>query len=100
MEKKREEQVLEMLTKIDNKDFGIYFFTLDTKGNPVASVATIYENVKALNELGYKAHILHEKDDYHGVAEWLGEEYMELPHISIEKQQLNLTAKSMLNQTK
>ena len=91
MKEQERKQVLDMIDKIDNKDFGFYFFTLDTKGNPVASVATIYDNVKALTELGYKAYILHEKDDYMGVAQWLGEEYMELPHVSIEKQELNLT---------
>ena len=72
------------------KDFGFYFFTLDTKGNPVASIATIYEHVKVLNELGYKAYILHEKNEYFGVGDWLGEEYTKLPHISIENQSLSL----------
>ena len=91
MEEQDRKKVLDMIVKIDNKDFGFYFFTLDTKGNPVASVATIYDNVKALTELGYNAYILHEKDDYHGVGEWLGKEFSELPHISIEKQELNLT---------
>jgi len=36
----------ESIKKITDKDFGIYFFTLDTKGNPTAGVATIYEHVK------------------------------------------------------
>ena len=39
----------------------MYFFTLDTKGNPTAGIANIYEHVKMLNELGYNACILHEK---------------------------------------
>jgi hypothetical protein len=91
MEEQQRKQVLEMLDKIDNNDFGFYFFTLDTKGNPVASVALIYDTVKALTELGYKAVILHEKNDYHGVGEWLGEEFTKLPHESIEAQTLNLT---------
>lgn len=91
MKEQETKQVLDMIDKIDNKEFGFYFFTLDTKGNPVASVATIYDNVKALTELGYNAYILHEKNDYTGVATWLGEEYMKLPHVSIEKQELNLT---------
>jgi hypothetical protein len=71
---------------------------LDTKGNPTAGIANIYEHVKLLNELGYNASILHEKNDYkvraneegQGIAEWLGEEYAELPHVSIEGQQLNV----------
>ena len=44
-----------MYRKITKKDFGIYFFTLDTKGNPTAGVATIYEHVKILRELGFNA---------------------------------------------
>jgi hypothetical protein len=87
---KKQVQVKEFISKIDNKDFGLYFFTLDTKGNPTAGIANIYEHVKVLNDLGYKAHILHEKDDYHGVEEWLGEEYAKLPHVSIEQQNLKL----------
>jgi len=94
-----EEKANELLSKLDNNDFTFYFFTLDTKGNPVAGVANIYEHVKVLNELGYKACIMHEKDDYKlhgtedgmGIDDWLGEEYAALPHISIEGQQLNIS---------
>lgn len=99
------EQVAGLLNKLDNKDFSLYFFVLDTLGNPVAGVANIYEHVKVLNELGYNAVIMHEKNDYKlrldptnpedngrmGIADWLGEEYAALPHISIEAQQLNVT---------
>ena len=88
------------IEKITKKDFGIYFFTLDTKGNPTAGVATIYEHVKILRELGFNATILHDKKDYKlredengiGIAEWLGEEYANLPHISIESQELKVGA--------
>lgn len=83
---------------MDNRNFSIYFFTLDTKGNPTAGIANIYEHVKQLNALGFKAAILHEKNDYklkadengNGIAEWLGEEYAALPHASIEGGQLNI----------
>ena len=86
------------LSKIKSKDFGIYFYTIDTKGNPVASVANIYEHVKVLNELGYRAYVLHQQNDYKlyedengmGIANWLGEEYANLPHASIEAQQLQV----------
>ena len=84
--------------KIKNKDFGIYFFTIDTKGNPTAGVSNIYEHAKTLRDLGFNAHILHDKNDYRlkgneegmGVTDWLGEEYGEIPHISIESQQLKV----------
>jgi len=94
-QKKQIESTLQNLT---DKTFNLYFFTLDTKGNPTAGIANIYEHVKVLNELGYNATILHEKNDYklrgneegQGIAEWLGEEYAQLPHVSIEGQQLNV----------
>jgi hypothetical protein len=96
---KQIEQIKEMIEKLSNKDFTLYFFTLDTKGNPTAGIANIYEHVKLLNELGYNAKILHEKNDYKlfgddagmGVADWLGPEYAALPHASIEKQNLNIS---------
>lgn len=93
------QQVQDVIEKLENKDFSIYFFTLDTKGNPTAGIANIYEHVKILNELGYDAKILHEKNDYKlkgdessmGIADWLGEEYAALPHASIENQNLNIS---------
>jgi hypothetical protein len=96
--KTQEEQIKSIVDKLDNKDFNIYFFTLDTMGNPVAGVANIYEHVKVLNELGYNAVIMHEKNDYKlhgdetymGISDWLGEDYAKLPHISIESQELNI----------
>ena len=95
----QKKQVEAVLEKLNNKDFSLYFFTLDTKGNPTAGIANIYEHVKLLNELGLNAKILHEKNDYklraneegQGIAEWLGEEYASLPHVSIEGQELNVS---------
>ena len=92
-------QIKDIIKNIEDKNFSLYFFTLDTKGNPTAGIANIYEHVKLLNELGYKAAILHEKNDYkligdenaQGISNWLGDEYAKLPHVSIENQQLNIT---------
>lgn len=106
MEQKQitEQQLTEIITKLNTKDFNIYFFTLDTKGNPVAGVANIYEHAKILTDLGYNAVILHEKNDYKlhgdaesmGISDWLGDEYTKLPHISIESQTLSITAQDFL----
>ena len=93
------QQLQEFISKLENKDFKLYFFTLDTKGNPTAGIANIYEHVLILNQLGYNAVILHEKNDYKlmgneegmGIADWLGEKYAALPHASIENQNLNIT---------
>lgn len=84
------------IEKIVNNETDIYFFTLDTQGNPTAGVANIYEMVRILTDKGYKAHIMHEKDDYHGVQDWLGEEYMELSHVSAEGGQLNIGPEDVL----
>jgi len=100
----QKEQIDAVLSSLTNKDFGLYFFTLDTKGNPTAGIANIYEHVKILNELGYNACILHEKNNYKlmgdsegmGLADWLGDEYAELPHVSIESQQLNVAPQDFI----
>jgi len=99
MEQKQTEQLKSFIEKLENKDFKMYFFTLDTKGNPTAGIANIYEHVKILNSLGYNASILHEKKDYKlhgdestlGLSDWLGQEYAALPHVSIEGQDLNIS---------
>lgn len=106
MEQKQitEEQLTDIITKLNSKDFSIYFFTLDTKGNPVAGVANIYEHARILTDLGYNAVILHEKNDYKlvgdaegmGLADWLGEGYAKLPHMSIESQTLSITAQDFI----
>ena len=103
-EKTQKEFVNNILTKLDNKDFGIYFFTLDTRGNAAAGIANIYEHVKLLRELGYNAKILHEKNDYKlsgdaegmGLSDWLGKEYAELPHVSIETEGIKINAEDFL----
>ena len=87
---KEEQDLKAAITKLGNKDFGLYFFTVDSHGNALAAIANIYEQVKILNGLGYKATILHEKEDYTGVADWLGQEYADLPHVAITSQQLKV----------
>jgi hypothetical protein len=44
-----------------------------------------------LKNNGYNPIILHEQKDYIGVSEWLGAEFMELPHTSVEGQQLEIS---------
>jgi hypothetical protein len=93
------QQLKDFIQQLDDKAFKIYFFTLDSKGTPAGSLAYIYENVKVLNDLGYNAIILHEKNDYKlqgdensmGIADWLGAEYAALPHASIENKNLQVS---------
>jgi len=89
-EKNPKEQLEKALNSLNAKENKFYFLVQDTKGVQRASVATTYEFVKILTEDGYNAFILHEKNDYHSVGEWLGEEYPSLPHASIESQELSV----------
>jgi hypothetical protein len=106
-----ENKTLEIIEKgrktINNlldKDFNIYVFTLNTLGNPVASVHYNYETVRILNKLGYRAFILHEKADYKlkkdekgiGLLDWMGYEYEDTPHACIEGGNLKVTTEDFI----
>lgn len=83
------------IKSLEDKGFGIYFYTPDTKGNSLAGVANIYEHVRVLNDLGYKATILHDKDSYSPVK-WMGEGYSDLPHMSIESGGLKIKGEDFI----
>jgi hypothetical protein len=71
------EQIQKLEKSINNmkeKLSRIYFIVQDTKGNAKASVRYIYQMAMTLKNNGYNSIILHEKPDYYGVSEWLGEE--------------------------
>lgn len=90
MELSKEEKVLESLDKLKNKENKFYFFVLDSKGYAKASVRYIYDFAMAMNNHGYKPVILHEKDDYVGVGDWMGESFTQLEHLSLESQKLEV----------
>lgn len=96
------------ISKLQNKDFTFYFFTVDSKNVPSGSVVYSYELALSLKKLGYKVTMLYqleneinprhkmkliEKGTYDpmadnvfcGVGEWMGQEYAELPHLNIAK---------------
>lgn len=91
---KKLEQSIEILK---NKSSRIYFMVQDTKGNAKASIAYIYEMAMVLKNNGYRPIMLHEKPEYFGVGNWLGEEYMtELPHRSIEGSSLEIAPEDFI----
>lgn len=96
MTNEKNQQILETIKKVENKDFNIYFFVLDSKGNPIGELIYIYEHAKVLRENGFNAVILTEKNDYTGVGDWLGEEYMQIPHVSVESQTLKVGPQDFL----
>lgn len=86
------EKIQEIIDGIKNKDFTLYFFTMDTKGVAKYSIKHTYDIVKALTELGYNAKILHEKNDYvvNSPLGWLGDGYNDVKHTSIEQDSLTI----------
>jgi len=97
MENNLKEKVQQSIENLKNKTSRIYLMVQDTKGNAKASVRYIYQLAMSLKTSGYNAIILHEKNDYTGVADWMGAEYMEnIPHKSIEKQNLEIAPEDFI----
>jgi len=96
MENTIEEKVKKSIQVLRDKQARIYFLVQDTKGNAKASVRYIYQMAKTLKDNGFNPTILHEKADYSGVVAWLDEEYMSLPHRSIEGQNLEISPEDFL----
>lgn len=67
-----------------DKTFNVYFFVLDTKGNPNSALEYIYKTAYFLHEEGYKVTMLHQDKEFVGVGEWLGTRYSDLPHANVE----------------
>jgi hypothetical protein len=84
------------IQNLKEKTARIYFFVQDTKGNARASIANIYRMALTLKNNGYNPIILHEKNDYVGVSTWLGEEFMDLTHKSLENQNLEVSPEDFL----
>ena len=89
---------LELSVKnLEDKNFRIYFFVQDTRGNANASVRYIYQLALSLKQKGFNSSILHEKSDYVGVANWLGAEYMsELTHTAVEGTNLQISPEDVV----
>ena len=81
----------ENISRLKNKDFNLYFFVLDTKGNPTSSLEYIYQTALVLHKKGYNVSLLHQENDFVGVRDWLGDEYANLPHFNIEKDNVEIT---------
>jgi hypothetical protein len=78
------------IDKIKNNESKIVFFVQDSKGTAKASVMTMYQHAQTLRELGYEAVILTEREDYIKPGVWMGTEYDEIPHFSVEKNALTI----------
>lgn len=101
------ERLEEAIRNLKTKNFTLYFFVVDCKNVPNGSLQYVYQLAKALNDLDYNVKMIYqleteydkkELDDlkrkekpidesrvFTGVGELLGEEYMELEHYNISK---------------
>ena len=88
--KKMIDVVEENIKKIKDKNFNIFFYVLDTQGNPSGSLEYIYQTAFILKNNGYNVTMLHNQKDFIGVAEWLGEKYNVLEHKNIETENVEI----------
>lgn len=85
------------IEKIDKNENNIYFFVLDTKGNPSGTLEYIYKLALLLKENGFNVTMLYQEDDeFVGVKDWLGEEYANLPHEDITKEGTSVSPSDIL----
>ena len=84
------------ISNMEEKRARIYFLVQDTKGNAKASITYTYEMAMTLFKKNYNVIVIHESKEYTGVSEWLGEEYMTLPHQSIEGQNLSISPEDFI----
>jgi len=96
MENQLKEKIQQSIDNLRNKKARIYFLVQDTKGNAKASVRLIYQMAKTLLDNNFNPIMLHEKNDYAGVVAWLDKEYMNIPHKSIEGQNLEITPEDFI----
>lgn len=97
MDKKEEKaikRVKQEIEKIDKNENYVYFFVLDTKGNPNGNLQYIYNLALIAKNNGYKVGMLYQSldknDTFVGVKDWLGDEYASLPHYDIAKDEIDV----------
>lgn len=88
------EKVKEEISKIDKKESKVFFFVLDTKGVASGSLEYIYKLAMIAKNDGYNVGLLYQlekNDEFVGVKEWLGDEYANLPHYNVSKDEVEIT---------
>lgn len=95
MTKLTKEEMLNILdnniSRIENKEYTLYFYVIDTKGNPSYPLEYIYRTAYALHKRGHKVVMIHEENEFVGVENWLGEVYSSLPHMNVNKDQVEVS---------
>lgn len=96
------------ISKLNNKEFTLFFFTIDSKNVPSGSLVYTYELALSMQKLGYNVKMLYQVENelserqirkqkergtynpgdeqvFCGVGDWMGEEYGQLELINISK---------------
>lgn len=89
-------KIKECIENIENKNFNVYFYTIDSKGAPNSYVYYIYQTAKIIKDMGYNVHFLHQEKEFEGVASWMGEEYANIPHHNIETEKIEVSPSDFL----
>lgn len=84
------------IDKINKKENNIYFFVIDTKGNPSGSLEYIYKLAKILSQNQYNVTMLYQEEEFVGVRDWLGDEYADLPHEDISQENVSVSPSDIL----
>lgn len=91
------ERIKSEIDKINKKENNIFFFVLDTKGNPSGSLEYIYKLALILKDADYNVTMLYqEEEEFVGVGEWLGEKYANLPHENIASEKTSVSPSDIL----
>lgn len=84
------------LKKIDDKDFNVYFYVIDTKGVPSGSLLYIYKVAYELQELGYNVTMLHSEEDFIGISQWADKKYAEMKHCKTKDREVTVSSSDFL----
>lgn len=90
------ERITNEIKKLDSKESNLFFYVIDTKGNPSGSLAYIYEIAYGLKDMGYKVTMLYNEEEFIGVGEWLGEKYANLPHLDASQPGISISPADFL----
>lgn len=112
-------KIEESVDKLQKKDFTLYFFVIDTKGVPSGNIQYIYETAKDLTEIGFNCAMLYQQETktvqdrsivngkevitnkevsipFVGVKDWLGDDYNNIKHYSINNDNIGVSAHDFL----
>lgn len=100
MDKKVINRINDEINKIDKNENTIFFFVIDTKGNPSGILDYIYKIAKIIKDNGYNVNMLYQMenkdDEFIGVKDWLGEEYASIEHHNIAMEEVNVAPSDIL----